>query len=110
MQVAERLAVGPLAPLRHREFRLLWTGMSTSLVGNGILLVTLAWDVYDLSSVPAAMSAVGVALSLPQVVTLLIGGGVREPVPPGQGGVDPHPGTPAALGAPPTPTPHDSGE
>src|SRR3954468_4593269 len=73
MQVAERLAVGPLAPLRHREFRLLWTGMSTSLIGNGILLVALAWQVYELSGLPAAMSAVGVALSLPQVVTRLIG-------------------------------------
>lgn len=69
---------GPLAPLRHREFRLLWTGMSTSLVGNGILLVALAWQVYDLSGLPAAMSAVGVALSLPQVATLLFGGVVSD--------------------------------
>src|SRR3954469_3752597 len=78
MRVADRLAAGPLAPLRHREFRLLWTGMSTSLIGNGILLVALAWQVYDLSGVPAAMSVVGVALSLPQVATLLIGGVVSD--------------------------------
>jgi MFS family permease len=70
--------VGALAPLRNREFRLLWTGMTTSLIGNGILLVALAWQVYDLSGLPAAMSAVGVALSLPQVVTLLIGGVVSD--------------------------------
>ena len=62
---------GPLTPLRHRQFRLLWTGMSASLIGDGMLLVALAWQVYDLFGVPAAMSAVGVALSLPQVVTLL---------------------------------------
>ncbi|HEY7273115.1 MAG TPA: MFS transporter [Actinoplanes sp.] len=73
-----RIASGPLAPLRHREFRLLWTGMTTSLIGNGILLVALAWQVYDLSGLPSAMSAVGVALSLPQVVTLLIGGVVSD--------------------------------
>jgi MFS family permease len=78
MGVADRLAAGPLAPLRHREFRLLWTGMCTSLIGNGILLVALAWQVYELSGAPAAMSAVGVALSLPQVVTLLIGGVVSD--------------------------------
>lgn len=76
--VAALLARGPLLPLRHREFRLLWTGMSTSLIGNGILLVALAWQVYELSGTPAAMSAVGVALSLPQVVTLLIGGVVSD--------------------------------
>ncbi|AGZ41697.1 MFS transporter [Actinoplanes friuliensis] len=70
--------MGALAPLRNREFRLLWTGMTTSLIGNGILLVALAWQVYDLSGLPAAMSAVGVALSLPQVVTLLIGGVVSD--------------------------------
>ena len=73
-----RIASRPLAPLRHRDFRLLWTGMTTSLIGNGILMVALAWQVYDLSGLPAAMSAVGVALSLPQVVTLLIGGVVSD--------------------------------
>src|SRR3954453_8817143 len=78
MGFADRLAAGPLTVLRDREFRLLWTGMSTSLIGNGILLVALAWQVYELSGVPAAMSAVGVALSLPQVVTLLIGGVVSD--------------------------------
>ena len=70
--------MGAFAPLRNREFRLLWTGMSTSLIGNGMLLVALAWQVYDLSGLPAAMSAVGVALSLPQVVTLLLGGVVSD--------------------------------
>src|ERR1044072_2205884 len=50
-----RLTSGPLAPLRNREFRLLWTGMTTSLIGNGILLVALAWQGYDPSGLPAAM-------------------------------------------------------
>ena len=72
------ITTGPLAPLRHRQFRLLWTGMSASLVGDGMLLVALAWQVYDLFGVPAAMSAVGVALSLPQVVTLLFGGVISD--------------------------------
>jgi hypothetical protein len=65
-------------PLRHRDFRLLWTGMATSLMGDGVLLVALAWQVYTLSGAPAAMSAVGFALSLPQVATLLLGGVVSD--------------------------------
>ncbi|MGX6600579.1 MFS transporter [Micromonosporaceae bacterium Da 78-11] len=69
---------GPLAPLRHHQFRLLWTGMSASLIGDGVLLVALAWQVYDLFGAPAAMSAVGVALSLPQVATLLLGGVISD--------------------------------
>jgi MFS family permease len=67
-----------LAPLRHRDFRLLWTGMSVSLLGDGILLVALAWQTYTLSNTPAAMSAVGIALSAPQVALLLFGGVVSD--------------------------------
>jgi MFS family permease len=52
--------------------------MSTSLIGDGILLVALAWQVYALSGAPAAMSVVGFALSLPQVATLLFGGVVSD--------------------------------
>jgi MFS family permease len=67
-----------LAPLRLRDFRLLWTGMMVSLVGDGVLLVALAWQVYTLSGTPAAMSAVGVALTAPHVTLLLLGGVVSD--------------------------------
>jgi MFS family permease len=67
-----------LAPLRHRDFRLLWTGMSVSLLGDGALLVALAWQTYTLSDTPAAMSAVGVALSAPQIALLLVGGVISD--------------------------------
>lgn len=75
---AARRLPGLLVPLRRRDFRLLWTGMSTSLIGDGILLVALAWQVYALSGAPAAMSVVGFALSLPQVATLLFGGVISD--------------------------------
>jgi MFS family permease len=67
-----------LTPLRLREFRLLWTGMSLSLLGDGVLLVALAWQTYELSNSPAAMSLIGVCLTLPQVVLLLLGGVVAD--------------------------------
>jgi Transmembrane secretion effector len=67
-----------LQPLRHRDFRYLWFGMSTSLVGDGVLLVALAWQVYLISNAVSAMSAVGVALTAPQVATLLVGGVVAD--------------------------------
>lgn len=63
-----------LAPLRERNFALLWTGMSVSLVGDGILLVALAWQVYELSNAPAALAAVGLAMTVPHVAFLLLGG------------------------------------
>jgi MFS family permease len=52
--------------------------MSTSLVGDGVLLVALAWQVYLISNAVGAMSAVGVALTAPQVATLLVGGVVAD--------------------------------
>ena len=67
-----------LTPLRERGFRLLWTGMSVSLVGDGILMVTLAWAVYEIENAPTALSIVGVAMTLPQVVFLLAGGVVSD--------------------------------
>ena len=67
-----------LRPLRHRDFRLLWTGMTTSLIGDGVFLVALAWQVYELSNVPTALSIVGVAMTVPQVLFLLLGGVVSD--------------------------------
>lgn len=67
-----------LTPLRHREFRLLWTGMTVSLIGDGITTIALAWQAYDLSNLPTAFSVVGFAMTLPQVVFLLVGGAVSD--------------------------------
>ena len=63
-----------LAPLRVRDFRLLWTAMTVSLLGDGIFYVAIAWQVYELSDAPTALSMVGLAMSLSQVVFLLLGG------------------------------------
>jgi MFS family permease len=63
-----------LATLRHRDFRLLWTGQSVSLVGDGIYLVAIAWLVYDISNEPGALAIVGFAWTLPQVAGLLLAG------------------------------------
>jgi MFS family permease len=63
-----------LRPLSIRDFALLWTGMTVSLLGDGIYLVAIAWQVYDLSNAPTALSIVGLAWTLPMVLFLLIGG------------------------------------
>jgi hypothetical protein len=70
--------VRSLAPLRHRDFRLLWTGMCISLLGDGAFLVAMAWEVYTLSSAPAALSVVGIAMTIPTIVFLLVGGVVSD--------------------------------
>lgn len=67
-----------LTPLRHRDFRLLWAGMAVSLLGDGIFLVALAWQTYQLTDSPSGLGIVGVALTLPHVALLLFGGVVSD--------------------------------
>jgi MFS family permease len=69
---------GLLVPLRERDFRLLWAGMCVSLLGDGAFLVALAWQVYQLSDAPSAMGVVGVAMTVPTIVFLLLGGVVSD--------------------------------
>jgi DHA3 family tetracycline resistance protein-like MFS transporter len=66
--------VGLLLPLREREFRKLWTAMCASLLGDGAFLVAIAWQVYELSNTPTAMSVVGIAMTVPTILFLLLGG------------------------------------
>jgi MFS family permease len=63
-----------LEPLGSRDFALLWAGMTVSLLGDGIYFVAIAWQVYELSNAPTALSVVGVAWTLPNVLLLLVGG------------------------------------
>jgi hypothetical protein len=66
------------APLRRRDFRLLWTGMAVSLLGDGIFIVAVAWQAYAISDRPSALAYVGVATSAPQLAFLLVGGAVSD--------------------------------
>jgi Transmembrane secretion effector len=68
------------AALRIRDFALLWAGMSVSLLGDGVYYVALAWQVYDLSGSPTALSVVGVAWTLPLALFVLLGGVVTDRV------------------------------
>jgi MFS family permease len=72
--------VSLLGPLRHRDFRLLWSGMCVSLLGDGVFLVAMAWQVYSLSDAPTALSLVGVAMAVPTLALLLFGGVVSDRV------------------------------
>ena len=67
-----------LAPLKDHDFRLLWSGMSVSLLGDGIFFVALAWQVYALSNLPAALALVGIAMTVPTIGFLLLGGVISD--------------------------------
>jgi DHA3 family tetracycline resistance protein-like MFS transporter len=66
--------VNLLTPFRHRDFRLLWAGMTVSLVGDGIFLVAMAWQAYELWNAPAALSLLGIGMTVPTIAFLLPAG------------------------------------
>ena len=61
-------------PLRHRDYRLLWTGLAVALLGSGLWLVALAWQVIELGGGPVQLSVVTTAYSIGLVVCMLFGG------------------------------------
>ena len=63
-----------LSPLRYRDFRLLWGGMCVSLIGDGVFMIAMAWQVYALSNAPTALAVVGIAMTVPTLAFLLLGG------------------------------------
>jgi DHA3 family tetracycline resistance protein-like MFS transporter len=69
-----------LQPLRERDFALLWTGMTVSLLGDGIFIVAEAWQVYDIHNDPVALSVVGLAWTGGMTAFLLTGGIVSDRV------------------------------
>ena len=66
--------VNLLRPLRERDFALLWTGMTVSLMGDGIYTVAVAWQVYELSNKPSALALVGLSWTAGLVLFILMAG------------------------------------
>ena len=63
-----------IAPLREREFRLLFPGRTVSLVGSAIAPVALAFAVLDLTGSKTDLGLVLAAREIPLIVFLLAGG------------------------------------
>jgi MFS family permease len=62
------------APLREREFRLLFAGRTVSLVGTAIAPVALAFAVIDLTGSKTDLGLILACREIPLVVFLLVGG------------------------------------
>ncbi len=63
-----------LRPLRERDFALLWAGLAVSTLGDGIYLVALAFQAYELDNRPSALALVGVTFTAGMVLSLPIAG------------------------------------
>jgi MFS family permease len=69
------------AALRHRDFALLWSGQSISLVGDGVYTVALALETLRIDNHPLALSLVLAARLLPTVLLLVAGGVIVDRIP-----------------------------
>ena len=48
--------------------------MTISLIGDGIFLVAMAWQAYELWNAPAALSILGIGMTVPTIAFLLPAG------------------------------------
>lgn len=69
---------GMLAPLRVRDFRLLWIGQSISLLGDQFHFIALAWLTLLLTGSPLALGTVLMAAAVPRGVLMLLGGALTD--------------------------------
>ena len=69
------------APLRHRDFALLWSGQTVSMLGDGVFTVTLALETLRVDPNPIGLSYVLAARLLPAVLFVLLGGAIVDRVP-----------------------------
>jgi len=63
-----------LEALRHRDFRLLWSGQTVSQIGAAAFVVALGWRAFTLTNKASSLGIVLMVESLGLVTTLLIGG------------------------------------
>ena len=66
--------------LRHRDFRLLWTGQVVSLIGDGAFLTALGWKAFTLAG-SGKLGVVLLANALALLATLLLGGALGDRLP-----------------------------
>ena len=60
-----------------RDFAFYWTARTTSWLGDGVMVVALPWQVYELTNSPTAMGVVG-ALQLGPILVYTLFGGVAS--------------------------------
>lgn len=70
-----------VAPLRHRDFRLLFLGRLTSLAGSAVAHVAFAFAVLGIGGTAGDLGLVLAAGTIPQLLFVLVGGVVADRLP-----------------------------
>jgi len=72
--------VPPFAPFRHRNFRLLWTGLIVSNTGSWMQFVALGYLVDRLTQSPLYLGILAATQAVPRILFALLGGAVADRV------------------------------
>ncbi|WP_210506207.1 MFS transporter [Naasia sp. SYSU D00057] len=70
-----------LRPFRLPQYRLLVVALTLSLLGAGIWVVALVWQVIELGGGPSELSAVATASAVGMLLTVLVAGALADRVP-----------------------------
>ena len=71
-----------LRPLRLRDFRLLFTGETISLIGDQFHFIALAWLALELTGSGLVLGSVLLVAGLPRMVLMLVGGALADRISP----------------------------
>jgi MFS family permease len=78
--IAPPLHVSPFAPLRHRNFRLLWTGFVISNTGSWMQFTALGYLMDQLTLAPVFLGLLGLAQAVPRLLFAFLGGVIADRV------------------------------
>ena len=67
-----------LYAFRSRDFRLLWSARTVSLIGDGAFLIALGWRTTELTGSATSLAIVLMANSIALLATILIGGALAD--------------------------------
>ncbi|HET9408646.1 MAG TPA: MFS transporter [Candidatus Sulfotelmatobacter sp.] len=76
--VSDQSLAKPAHPLRERNFQLLLTGGTISLLGDQCYLVALPWLVLQMTGSAVAMGTILMAAAIPRAVLMLMGGAISD--------------------------------
>jgi len=64
--------------MKNDNFRLLWIGQGTSLLGDQFFMIALPWLVLKLTDDPLALGTVLALIGIPRALFMLVGGAVTD--------------------------------
>jgi MFS family permease len=67
-----------LRPLADRDFRLLWTGSTLSMLADQFSFIALAWLALQLTGSPLALGSVLMTAAIPRAIFMLLGGALSD--------------------------------